>query len=85
MAKHQAQGEIPPWLIQAGFRPSRTLPVWSDEIGEVFHEVHGLSASWTLRPEDLYVRARIFAKDAILPENEHPTRPVAWTQPIANF
>ena len=80
--EHQAEGEIPPWLIKSGFRPKRRLPVYSSEIGEVFQETHGLKASYTMKPEDLYVRAKIFTQKATQTEDEHPMTPIAWTQPI---
>ncbi|MDO4629577.1 MAG: hypothetical protein Q4C70_10370, partial [Planctomycetia bacterium] len=82
--EHQAEGEIPPWLLQSGFRPKRELPIYSDEIGEVFQETRGVRASYQLKSEDLYVRAKIFTQKATQTENEHPSTPIAWTQPILN-
>ena len=58
------------------------MPVYSEKIGEVFQETHGLKASYTLKPEDLYVRAKIFTQKATQTEDEHPMTPIAWTQPV---
>lgn len=80
--EHQAEGEIPPWLLKSGFRPKRRLPVYSSEIGCVFQETHGPSASFRMADDDLYVRAKIFTQKATQTEDEHPSTPIAWTQPI---
>ncbi len=83
--EHQAEGEIPPWLIQSGFRPKRQIPVYSSEIGEVFQEIQGLEGSYTIQSEDLYVRAKIFTQKMTQKENEHPSTPIAWTQPVRRY
>ncbi|MBO5940179.1 MAG: hypothetical protein J6R18_03160 [Kiritimatiellae bacterium] len=61
---------------------SRTIRTFSDDIGVVLKEVKGLSASYELAKDDLYVRAKAFVLTK--PGNEdtipHYTD-VAWTQP----
>ncbi|MDO4582756.1 MAG: hypothetical protein Q4D62_01515 [Planctomycetia bacterium] len=78
--EYQAQGEMPAWW-KGGVLPKRKLKRYSDSIGQVLHEVHGNQASYTLQPDDLYVRAKIFTQKGVQKEWEHPTTPIAWTQP----
>ena len=73
-------------------RPERTLPVYSNEIGATVREVRGgkgeaLAASYTLAPDDLYVRARVVSDEqapyyaAGNTAPMHPKFATAWTQP----
>ncbi len=60
--------------------PARKIDVFSDTIGVVLETVEGTEGSYTLQPDDLYVRA----KSVKVAENLKPdwqSRPAAWTQP----
>ncbi|MBQ1863542.1 MAG: hypothetical protein II150_03000, partial [Thermoguttaceae bacterium] len=60
--------------------PDRKVEMYSDEIGVVLESVDGVEASYTLKPDDLYVRAKIYrANDD--PNLRWKTKPAAWTQP----
>ncbi|MDO4573679.1 MAG: hypothetical protein Q4D98_00530 [Planctomycetia bacterium] len=80
--EHQAQGVMPSWW-KGGELPKRKLAVYSDSIGQVLGEVRGTVGSYTLRPDDLYVRAKIFTQKISYNEWEHPSSPIAWTQPYS--
>lgn len=41
-------------------RPTRTIECWSQEIGRVFAQIDGLEGSYTLKADDLYVRAKAY-------------------------
>ena len=62
--------------------PARKIPVYSDDIGKVVKTVNGIKASYTLKNDDLYVRARI---ESDIPSRItpyfHPKVKTAWTQP----
>ena len=60
--------------------PARKIDVFSDTIGVVLETVEGLEGSYTLKPDDLYVRAKIVkvAKDL---KPDWQSEPAAWTQP----
>lgn len=60
--------------------PARKIDVYSDSIGVVLDTVDGTEGSYTLKPDDLYVRAKIvkLAED-LKPDWE--SHPAAWTQP----
>ena len=60
--------------------PARKIDVFSDTIGVVLDTVEGPEGSYTLKPDDLYVRAKIVkvAKDL---EPDWQSHPAAWTQP----
>ncbi len=60
--------------------PARTIEVFSDAIGVVLDTAEGLEASYTLKPDDLYVRAKIVKVTEDL-EPDRQSRPAAWTQP----
>ena len=73
-------------------RPMRKVPVYSRDVGATVKEVRGgkgkaLVASYTLAPDDLYVRARVesdepapyYAAGNTAPM--HPKFATAWTQP----
>ena len=62
---------------------SRTRPVIPVGIGEVVSRVNGTSASYTLKKNDLYVRAIITSDRATrLRTNFYPAFQCAWTQPF---
>ncbi|MCL2744300.1 MAG: hypothetical protein FWE67_10650 [Planctomycetaceae bacterium] len=65
-----------------GEKPARTGLIYSDEIGATFKTVEGVSVSYKMAPEDLYVRAIITSdkKPKYLEVNKPPTES-AWTQP----
>jgi hypothetical protein len=63
-------------------RGARTLPVYSDDIGKIALSVEGTEATYRMKPDDLYVRAKI---ESDVPSGYkrhfHPDVLVAWTQP----
>lgn len=64
---------------------ARTIPVYSDDIGKTVELVEGVSASYRMEPDDLYVRAKV---ESSVPSGYevpyfHPEVQVAWTQPYA--
>ena len=68
----------------------RRIPIYSPEIGAVAKEVafgkgEAVRASYTLAPDDLYVRARVESDEpAVYPNPDkhlHPLVKMAWTQP----
>ena len=72
----------------------RRIPIYSPEIGAVAKEVtfgtgEAVRASYTLAPDDLYVRARVESDEpAVYPNPErhlHPLVKMAWTQPYQAF
>jgi hypothetical protein len=60
--------------------PARKIDVFSDAIGVVLDTVDGPEGSYTLQPDDLYVRAKI-VKVAEDLQPDWQSRPAAWTQP----
>ena len=54
--------------------------MFSDTIGVVLDTVEGPEGSYTLKPDDLYVRAKIVKVTEGLKPNWN-TDPAAWTQP----
>ena len=74
---------LPP---QSEKQPRRTLPHrrYSPEVGAVLAEVAGTQASFTLRGDEIYVRAKIISsklKNNGSVAGEYET---AWTQPLVN-
>lgn len=73
-----------------GRRQPREAPVFSDTVGrtvksETFAPGAPVRSSYTLRPDDLYVRARVESSEPTLYRHKdrmHPTMKVAWTQPF---
>lgn len=64
------------------FAASRSIPTISDSVGIVFKEVKGSEASYTLGPDDLYVRAKVYVENRPdFVERTPPWTAVAWTQP----
>jgi len=67
--------------VKAGGRnPARKIDVFSDSIGMVLDTIEETEGSYTLRPEDLYVRARV-TKVGQASRADWQSRPAAWTQP----
>ena len=72
----------------------RRIPIYSPEIGAVAKEVafgkgESVRASYTLAPDDLYVRARVESDEpAVYPnaaKHLHPLVKMAWTQPYQSL
>ena len=64
------------------FAPKRSIPTISHSVGITLKEVEGCEASYTLAPDDMYVRAKVFVEsrpDCV--ERTPPWTSVAWTQP----
>lgn len=60
--------------------PARKIDVYSDSIGVVLNTVEGIEGSYTLKPDDLYVRAKIVkVAEGLKPDWQ--SQPAAWTQP----
>ncbi|MEI7899432.1 MAG: hypothetical protein WCK89_04215 [bacterium] len=63
-------------------KPARTGIRYSDMIGKTAKTVEGLEASYTLGPDDLYVRATVTSsKKAVNRVSNEPEFDTAWTQP----
>jgi hypothetical protein len=61
----------------------RASLLYDSAIGEVFSRVEGLSASYTLKGDELYVRARIVSSKMHPNPYAAGDREMAWTQPLA--
>ena len=69
----------------AARRPARTVPVYSEDIGRTVKSVQGVEASYQMRADDLYVRARVESDTpSKLIVHFHPKVETAWTQPYAH-
>lgn len=63
-------------------KPARKGVRYSDEIGRTVKTAGGAEASYTLAPEDLYVRAVVTSsRKALNRVNNEPEFETAWTQP----
>ena len=60
--------------------PARKIGIYSDSIGRVLDSVDGTEGSYTLKPDDLYVRAKIVKVSDDLQDDWQST-PAAWSQP----
>jgi hypothetical protein len=79
------EGELNSWLLNnRKFSRRRTVERHSGSIGQTFKTVKGRTASYTLKPDDLYVRAKVFSPANAKIANRENKFPVAWTQPIVN-
>jgi hypothetical protein len=69
-----------------GNPPHRTLPHrrYSKEIGAVLSEVSGVNASYTLRGDEIYVRAKIISSKPKVNGSVAGEFETAWTQPLVN-
>ena len=60
--------------------PARKIDVYSDKIGVVLETTEGTQGAYTLKPDDLYVRAKIVqVHDDLQPDWQ--SQPAAWSQP----
>lgn len=67
--------------VASGSRnPARKIDVFSDSIGTVLDTVEGIEGSYTMKPDDLYVRAKI-VRVSQEPQSDWQSKPAAWTQP----
>jgi hypothetical protein len=66
--------------------PQRTLPHrrYSKEIGEVLAEVKGTTASYALRGDELYVRAKVISSKPKVNGSVAGEFETAWVQPIVS-
>ncbi len=63
-------------------KPKRTIDVYAESIGAVLKTVEGLEGSYTLQPDDLYVRARITVAGSVQKREKYDILVLgAWTQP----
>lgn len=60
--------------------PARKIDIYSDSIGRVLDTVEGTQGSYTLKPDDLYVRAKIVKVSDKL-QADWQSKPAAWSQP----
>ncbi len=60
--------------------PARKIDIYSDTIGRVLDTVEGTEGSYTLKPDDLYVRAKIVKVSDDL-QDDWQSKPAAWSQP----
>lgn len=68
---------------RTGKKPGRTGKIYSSDIGVTFQTVAGTSASYTMAPDDLYVRAVIASsKWPKFRDRNEPQSMTAWTQPV---
>lgn len=62
----------------------RSVAVYSKEISRIVKSVEGLSASYTMAADDLFVRAKIeSSQPSSFAQHFHPKVQVAWSQPYA--
>lgn len=63
-----------------GVSPHRVVETYSDQIGVLLDKIEGVEGSYTLKSDDLYVRAKIVkAEDD--GNQDWRSKPAAWTQP----
>jgi len=62
--------------------PARKIDVYADKIGIVLETVEGSEGAYTLRADDLYVRAKIVRVAADL-NSDWPAGSAAWSQPYS--
>ena len=67
--------------------PRKTLPHrrYSKDVGTVLAEVKGPKASYTLRGDEIYVRAKIVSSKSKPNASVAGEVEAAWTQPLVNF
>jgi hypothetical protein len=73
-------------LPSAANEPQRTLPHrrYSKDIGAVFAEAKDTVASYTLKGDELYVRAKIISSKRKQNGSVEGELETAWTQPLVN-
>lgn len=66
--------------------PPRTLPHrrYSKDVGAVLAEVQGATAGYTLRGDELYVRAKVISSKPKVNGSVEGEFETAWTQPLVN-
>jgi hypothetical protein len=69
-------------VLDAEGKPLVTTRRYSDDIGRVFAETRGPTAAYTLRPEDLYVRAVVTSTRPHPRPNPEGGFETAWVQPL---
>lgn len=85
VVKWQIEGELNSWLVNSRkFSRQRSVERYSEEIGQTLKIAKGRKASYTLQPDDLYVRAKVVSPANAETDNREPQFAVAWTQPILN-
>jgi hypothetical protein len=67
-------------------QPRRTLPHrrYSKDVGAVLAEVSGTSATYTLKGDELYVRAKVISSKPKVNGSVADEVETAWTQPLVN-
>jgi hypothetical protein len=60
--------------------PTRKIDIYSDSIGVVLDTIEGTEGSYTIKPDDLYVRAKIVKVVEDL-KPDWQSEPAAWSQP----
>jgi hypothetical protein len=71
--------------VSVAVRDSAGVPVtrrYSRNVGAVLSEVRGTTASYTMRGDELYVRARIVSTKAKANPSYEGEVEMAWTQPV---
>ncbi|MHB8899891.1 MAG: twin-arginine translocation signal domain-containing protein [Thermoguttaceae bacterium] len=66
--------------VQGPRGAARKIDIYSDTIGITLDTVEGTEGAYTLKPDDLYVRAKIVQVAANL-QPDWQSHPAAWTQP----
>ena len=80
----EIKAELNSWLAKVRhFSRKRTVERFSKDIGCVFKSVKGRTASYTMQPDDLYVRAKVVSPSGADTANREPNFRVAWTQPVS--
>ena len=71
---------------QAGAGAKKTRPHhrYSKDVGAVLAEVQGPTATYTLRGDEIYVRARVISSKAKVNGSVADEYEMAWTQPLVN-
>ncbi|MFW6106749.1 MAG: twin-arginine translocation signal domain-containing protein [bacterium] len=67
-------------VIEGPDCPTRKIDTYSDSIGRVLDTVEGTEGSYTLKSDDLYVRAKIVKVSDEL-QDDWQSKPAAWSQP----
>lgn len=75
-----------PLPLAEGDDPKRVLPHrrYSQDVGAVLAEVRGTSASYTLKGDEIYVRAKIVSSKPKVNGSVAAEFETAWTQPLVN-
>lgn len=68
----------------AGAKKTRPHHRYSKDVGAVLAEVKGPTATYTLRGDEIYVRARVISSKAKVNGSVADEYEMAWTQPLVN-